>query len=153
MRHAVPFVLLCACAAHVRGVVTQVDTGPRLMEPEGRLRELRPVAPIAAEIRYLNGEEVLVHGTGLGRKINVERWELLAGTHGLQAFVGDLGASARGFGVNDRTSQAFYTIDEAAVDDLIAWTGRPVIIEGYVEGAQAIRVVYYRPLFAVESPP
>jgi hypothetical protein len=49
-------------------------------------------------------------------------------------------------GVQDRNSGAYYLVDEAAVQDLEPFIGKPVLLEGYVDGAHRIAVLYYRVL-------
>jgi len=123
------------------------------MEPEGRVRQLEPASDQASELAFLQGEEVEVEGQGGGGKVKVKTWKLLEGTHGLQAFVGIIRDSPRGLGIEDRTTQAFYTVDQASIPVIVDLMGKPVILEGYVEGARALHVVYYRPLVALEPSP
>ena len=121
--------------------VVVLEARPRV---GGRVLTLRE--PSAETLRFLDGEGVDISGRSFGRRIRVASWELVTGTHGMQAFHGTLTDSARGIGVADRRSGAFYIIDEGAVDVLIGYLGQPVVLEGYVEGAQALHVVYYRVL-------
>jgi len=157
MHPRVPFILLTlllpACAVSVRGLVGPGPDGVELRQMTGRTRELRLESEQARLLRFLDGEEVEVHGRSAGGTIRVQRWELREGTHGLQVFWGTLVDHERGVGVQDRGSQAFYTIDKDAADALVGALGKPVLIEGYVEGARAVRVVYYRVLAAPEAAP
>ena len=147
MRAWVPILCLAtACAVRVEGVVRPVGDEIILQTIEGRERRLDLREPSAETLRFLDGEGVDISGRSFGRRIRVASWELVTGTHGMQAFHGTLTDSARGIGVADRRSGAFYIIDEGAVDVLIGYLGQPVVLEGYVEGAQALHVVYYRVL-------
>ena len=139
-------VLMGGCAVSARGVVRPDATGPSMVTLEGRTVSLRVGEGRTRLIEYLDGEEIAVEGRRFLGPIRVQEWTLKEGTHGLQAFVGTLEQRSRGVGVLDHGSQAFYTIDEGATDDLIGALGKPVLLEGYVEGAQAVRVVYYRVL-------
>ena len=157
MHRPVPLLIvllvLSACSASIRGVVRPGDQGPQLQEMQGRTWLLQPQTDEAHLLRFLDGEEVVVEGSKRGRTLKADRWSLREGTHGLQAFYGPLLDGPNGFGVQDQGSQAFYTIDDDAVDLLIDHVGKPVVLEGYVEGAQAVRVVYYRVLAAPEAAP
>lgn len=140
-------VLMGGCAVSARGVVRPDATGPSMVTLEGRTVSLRVGEGRTGLIEYLDGEEIAVEGRRFLGPIRVQEWTLKEGTHGLQAFVGTLQERGGGMlGVLDHGSQAFYTIDRKAADELIGEVGRPVLLEGYVEGAQAVRVVYYRVL-------
>jgi hypothetical protein len=49
-------------------------------------------------------------------------------------------------GLQDRNSGAYYLLDPDAALELSPYVGLPVLVEGYVEGAHRVRVLYYRVL-------
>lgn len=144
-------VLLGACQVHLRGAVTQSDAGPELTEPEGRVRGLI-LADDAQPLAYLDGEGVELDGVARFGRVRVTDWRITDGTHGLQVFVGPLERRGVEVAVWDRNSGGVVLVDEAAAGALAAHSGQPVLIEGFVEGAQRVRVVYYRILAAQEHP-
>jgi hypothetical protein len=144
--------VLQACAIHVRGAVEQGDIGPLLTEPEGRVRRLVLDAD-SAPLAYLTGEGVELDGVARFGRLRVTDWRVTDGTHGLQVFVGPLERRGVEVALLDRNSGSTVLVDKGAADELASLHGLPVLIEGYVEGAQRVRVVYYRILAAQEPLP
>jgi hypothetical protein len=49
-------------------------------------------------------------------------------------------------GVQDRNSGAYYLVDPDSAETLKPYVGKTVLLEGYVEGAHRVRVLYFRVL-------
>jgi hypothetical protein len=146
MRASVAAALLAAgCSAHVVGLVEPAAAGPHLRTSEGASFAL-VVAGDSAPMSYLDGHTAEVWGRkALGRLV-VADWKVLDGLHGLPTWVGPLVAQGVQIGVQDRNSGGFYLLDQAGAAALEAYVGEQVLVEGYVEGAHRVRVVYFRVL-------
>lgn len=151
---AASFILLstAACAVSARGLVRPTDAGPQLIEPTGRTWDLRLPNDRARLLRHLDGEEVQVEGARRGGDLRVDTWSLREGTHGLQVFLGPVGERDGTVFVQDEVSGGPVRVDAATARALSAYREQVVLLEGYVEGAQAVRVVYYRVLADLEAP-
>lgn len=142
--------LLVGCATHVTGLVSPIDGRPTLTESDGRSVRL-VLSAASSPLGYLDGHLTEVWGRrGLGRLV-VEDWKVREGLHGLPAYVGELNAQGIQLGLEDRNSGAYFLIDELASEDLAPFVGRTVLVEGYVEGAHRVRVLYWRVLGDTES--
>ena len=154
-RRAVPLaavlLVLTACQVHVRGAVDQGELGPVLTEPEGRTRRL-VLSGDALPLAFLHGEGVELDGVATLGRLRVTEWRITEGTHGLQVFVGPVERQGVDVAVADRNSGSVVLVDESAANELAAHQGQPVLLEGFVEGAQRVRVVYYRILASQEHP-
>ena len=79
----------------------------------------------------------------LGR-IRVRDWKLHYGPRSLTVWTGNLESRGIQVGLLDRNSGGYYFIEEESGGELSEFIGKPVLIEGYVEGAHHVRVVYFR---------
>jgi hypothetical protein len=98
----------------------------------------------AVPLRYLDGHEAEIWGSRVGRRVRVTDWKLGEGLHGMPSFVGVIEVQGAQIGILDRNSKAYYVFDQAAVPVLRPLTGKTVMVEGYVEGAHLVRVLFYR---------
>jgi hypothetical protein len=137
--------LMSGCATHVIGVVEPTDPGTMLTTSTGQHYRLA-LGREASPMRWLDGHMAEVSGPRVGRRIQVKEWKVIEGLHGLPVWVGVLEARGVQIGLHDRNSGAYYFVDQDAVDTLWPFLGEPVLLEGYVEGAHRVRVVYFRVL-------
>jgi hypothetical protein len=100
----------------------------------------------ARPLSYLDGHLAEVDGWKGLRRITVTQWRVLEGLHGLPVYVGILEARGSQVGMHDRTTGSFLLLDQAAAETLRAHVGVTVLVEGYIEGANRVRVVYFRVL-------
>jgi len=85
------------------------------------------------------------------RGVRVDKYRVLEGTHGLTVWVGRLETRGGELGLIDREGSLFRRLNEEGKLALKVHKGRLVMIEGYVGGAELVRVVYYRLLADIES--
>lgn len=133
------------CAAHLTGLVDRSADGLSLSTPEGRHYRLVAVGD-AAPLVHLDGHIAEVEGRRVFRTVTVTDWSVPQGLHGMPAWVGTLERRGVQLGLSDRNSGTFWWLDPVAAETLAPYVGVPVLVEGYVEGAQRIVVVYYRVL-------
>lgn len=150
-------ILLClaastGCAVTLRGLVEPAADGAILVDPEGRSWTLDLRTRRARLLTHLDGEGIELSGARRGARIRVDDWSLREGTHGLQAFFGPIREVGGVVVVQDEVSGGPVRLDKEASNVLSQSVGEMVLIEGYVEGAQAVRVVYYRVLAETEAP-
>ncbi|MFT7520301.1 MAG: hypothetical protein ACI9MC_002446 [Kiritimatiellia bacterium] len=141
--------LVTGCAAHVQGLIEPGRRGVDLVTMAGQRSRL-VLTGDAVPMRYLDDHGVDVHGRRVLGRITVTDWKVTEGLHGMQVWTGTLERRGVQLGLDDRNSGAFYFLDEKTVDTLSSHVGQPVLVEGYVEGAHRVRVVYFRILADVE---
>jgi hypothetical protein len=142
------FASLVACAVPVRAIGVVTNEGPRtvITSNEGRSRSLALKGPHVA-MRYLDGHEVDLEGLWRGGAINVDRWRVSQGLHGLPAWVGELRRTPNGLVLHVLADDVSIPVDEDSADILDPFVGRMVLIEGFLEVSVGLRVMFYRPLF------
>lgn len=140
------------CAVHLVGLVgPDDDRGTVLSTLEGQQYRLS-LHGEARPMRYLDGHLCEVDGTTSFKRVRVGAWTVLEGLHGLPVWVGVLEWRGVQIGMHDRNTGAYVFLDEEGADVLAPYVGKPVLVEGYVEGAHRVRVVYYRVLADEEDP-
>ena len=133
------------CVATVVGTVEPRDRGVALVSLDGDELGLR--TPGAADpLSYLDGHLVEVRGPLMLGRLTVRDWKVLDGLNGFTVWVGTLERQGAQIGLTDRNSGAYVFVNEGSVGELSRYLGRPVLLEGYVEGAHRVRVVYFRVL-------
>jgi hypothetical protein len=139
----------CAVTARAVGRVVQVDGQPWLETSQGDRARLQWRASHASAegLRYLDGHLVEVEGRGTKRAIDVSRWTLVEGLHGISAWAGVLIADGPRLLLEDAGNGVTVALDRQAAGELLPFVGRPVLIEGYVEGTMGVKVLYWRALF------
>ena len=145
---------LGGCAIQVTGIVAPLGdgSGTGLTTPEGeRFRLALP--PDAAPMAYLDGHEAEIEGNQVGKVVHVTDWTIVGGLHGLQVWVGPLDVMGLQIGIADRNTGSYFFLDEASYDVLEPFAGETILVEGWVEGAHRLRVVYYRVLAPEDPPP
>ncbi len=139
-------ILLSGCSAHIQGLVEKRPLGVWMQTSEGKNYQLL-TDPSVSELAYLEGLIITVDGRRVFRKITVTDYTVREGLHGLQSWVGVLEKRGIQIGLQDRNSGSFFFVTRDSVSTLEPFVGKPVLLEGYVEGAHEVTVMYYRPLF------
>lgn len=142
---------LAGCAVSLRGAVYPDDRGRTILHlPDGGTKRLvldRDSAPLAG----LDGEGVRLEGRqGIGG-VRVKEWTVPEGTRGLQVWVGVLEQRDGTLRLFDRNARAVYLLDDRAQPELHRALGRTVLVEGWVVGANAVRVAYAKILDGPEQ--
>lgn len=140
--------VLTSCPFHEVGLVTPTTGGADLQNIDGNVFHLRLVGQDSAPLHYLDGHTAEVHGTRVLHNVHVTDWQVIEGLHGMPAWIGVLESRVGQLGLLDRNSHAYYLLDREANDTLSRYVGQMVLVEGYVDGAQRVRVVYFRVLAA-----
>lgn len=141
---------LGGCAVTLRGAVyPDADGRPVLHLVEGGTRRL-VLPPPAAPLAGLDGEGVRIEGRRGLRGVTVHDWKVPEGTRGLQTWVGVLERRDGMLRIFDRNAGSSYLVDDRAHPELGDAVGFTVLIEGWVEGAHAVRVAYVRVLDRAE---
>jgi hypothetical protein len=136
------------CAVSLRGAVYPGPTGePILHLAEGGTRRL-VLPPNATPLAGLDGEGVRLEGHRTLRGVRVVDWTVPEGTRGLQTWVGVVERRSGNLVIHDRNSKALYFLNEVSYPSLGNAVGRTVLVEGWVEGAHAVRPAYVRVLDA-----
>jgi hypothetical protein len=143
---AILLTILPACAVTLRGAVSSNDEGATMLHlPDGATRRLI-LDPASAPLAALDGEGVRLEGLRGLRGVRVVDWSVPEGMRGLQTWVGVLERRDGAFRLYDRNARALYYVDDRGRPELAAAVGKTVLIEGWVEGAHAVRVAYVRVL-------
>jgi hypothetical protein len=141
-----------ACATHQTGLVHPAAEGADLETMEGERYHLILVRE-ATELAWLDGHVLEVWGRRIAHAITVTDWRVSEGLHGMPAWHGLLDERGVQVGLLDRSSGAYYLVDDLAADTLRPYVGLPVLVEGYIEGSHRIRVLYFRVLAEHEEIP
>jgi len=136
----------CAVAVRAVGRVAPVGDAMVITSSEGTSRPLE-LSGVAEPMRYLDGHTVTVEGVLHKQAIQVRRWHVIEGLNGLSVWVGRLVSTPDGLGLVELDSDAVFQLDADVAPDLEPWIGQTVLVEGLIEGALGIRVMFYRPLF------
>jgi hypothetical protein len=134
------------CAVYHQGQLRgEVGERSRLYIQDGR--ELRLVTgPENAALLYVDGSMVEVWGRRFVGGLVVRDWKVISGPHGMATWVGTLERRGVQLGLMDRNSGVFYVFEDTSAATLREFVGRPVMVEGYVEGPHLVRVLDYRVL-------
>jgi len=127
------------------GIVRPVGGGAELTALDGVTVKLA-LDQESRMLQYLDGHTVTVDGQRSGRRLRVGSFSVVEGLHGMQVWVGRLEASGGGMGLLDRNSGMFYVVDEEAEEIFRGQAGVPVLVEGFVNGPNQIKVMFYRAL-------
>jgi hypothetical protein len=133
------------CSVHVVGLVQPDDGSVSLVELNGSWHRLA-LSGDNEMLRFLDGHLVSVEGSKHGRRVDVMDFTIEEGLHGMQVWVGHLESTGTGMGLLDKNSGAFYVVDKDSEPVFSGYEGSPVLIEGYVNGPNQIKVMFYRSL-------
>ena len=145
---------VAGCAVHLNGFVRPLaeGSGTSLTTMEGVEYRLA-LGPDSQPLAFLDGHMVGIDGKKAGGRVHVTDWEVLEGLHGLQVWVGPVDILGIQVGLTDRATGSYFVLDEASWDVLAPFAGDTVLVEGWVEGAHRLKVVYYRVLAAEDPSP
>ena len=137
--------LLAGCATHRVGYVAVEERRVELREVEGRERPLVLLGD-AVDLRAMDQHLVEVDGLRTPAGLRVDRFRPLEGPHALPVWYGPVQQWGVQVGVQDLPSGALVWVDDRAAAELLPHLGDRVVVEGYVEGPQRIRVMYWIPV-------
>jgi hypothetical protein len=110
---------------------------------------------LEGEARWLlacDGCEVTVEGRRVGGKLWVREFEIRRASDGSQPYVGVLKRHGAQLSIDDRTTGQHVFLDPASASGLLRYEGRPVLVIGFVVGAQTVRVMAFRLLDEPQVP-
>ncbi|MCK6524437.1 hypothetical protein L6R49_23780 [Myxococcota bacterium] len=143
--------LLClvfawGCAARLQGVLLADDDGQlRLVEPEGDSTRVH-LTPTSAALTELESCTVAVTGPKVGRGVWAREWEVLTAADGSAPFVGRVELRGSNTLLHDRQTGSTLVLSPESAAPLAAFNGDVVMIIGFVEGPNVIRVMGWRVL-------
>lgn len=137
--------LACALSAHRTGLVDVEDGAVSLVESTGRRWEVVATGD-GAPLLFLDDCIVELTGPRLGGRQIVRTWTVRDAGDGTQPFVGRLRRYGVQWMIDDRTTGMPIVLEDTSVRDLAAKTGKLVMVQGYVVGAQQVHVVSWRAL-------
>jgi hypothetical protein len=136
--------LLCSgCAFHQVGLVHGSGATAMFDTPSDGAYTLI-LGEDAEPLGFLAGHDAEVWGDRVGHRVRVTDWKVGEGLHGMPTFVGAVEVQGAQVGMRDRNSKAYYVFDPEGVAVLRPLAGKTVLVEGYVDGAHRVRVLYYR---------
>ena len=149
--------LAWACGAHAQ------RSGMVAIEPtrDGSRAELHAFnggsmrLVLEGEARWLlacDGCEVMVEGRRAGRKLWVRDFEIRRASDGSQPYVGVLKRYGAQLSIDDRTTGQHVFLDPLSATALLPYEGHPVLVIGFVIGAQTVRVMAFRVLDEPQTP-
>ena len=151
MSHALPlilalFSLACAPRARVQGVLLSDDQGRlELVEPEGKSTRVH-LTPTSAALTALEECTVAVTGPKLGRGVWARDWEVLTAADGSAPFVGRLELRGSNILLHDRQTGSMLMLSPESAAPLAPFNGDIIMVIGFVEGPNLIRVMGWRVL-------
>jgi len=134
-----------ACVVHRKGTIKQHSERIVVEQFDGKMTPLILLGG-ASPLKFLEGYLVDLQGKKLFNQITVERWRVIQGLHGLTVWTGFVEKLGGQIGLRERTGGIFLQVNESAEGAFAGQIGRLVLVEGYIEGANQIHVVYYRNL-------
>lgn len=138
------------CAVHRKGLIENAGEVVYFLE-QGEKRTAIDGPALDLGLGRLDGHLVEIWGKkGLGL-LSVTGFRVIEGTHGLALWVGRVSAQGGRIGIVDIEGSQFRPIVGPKESSLKAKYGCLVLLEGYIEGAGQVRVVYYRILAEAED--
>ncbi len=134
-----------ACAFRSTGLVHPAEGGVYLENLDGQRWKL-VAGDRNAPVLFLDGHLTEVKGLRSGQSVRVSEWRVIEGRHGMSTWVGVVEGAGTQLGLHDRNSGSFVWVDSESAQALQKWIGTTVLLEGYVEGPQRVRVMYLRVL-------
>ena len=126
-----------------KGLIFVVDEQAYLESVQRDRWLLRP-NPDVYGLTKLDGHLLEIHGTRSGTVIRVEKYTVLEGTHGLAHWVGVITRRQGQWGLIDVEGSQFRPLVGNDLSALYQRNGALVLVEGYIERAGEVRVMYYR---------
>ena len=138
-------VLVSGCATARKGFI-EID-GPTVLLVESRGTKIPVKGPsLELGLRQLDEHLLQVWGKRTPNAFRVDRYRVLEGTHGISVWMGRIAIRAGVLGLVDVEGSLFRPLREMEEGALTEHIGDLVLVEGYIEGAERVRVVYYRVL-------
>ena len=140
------FGLACVPRARVQGVLLTDDQGRlALVEPEGKSTRVH-LTPTSAALTALEECTVAVTGPKLGRGVWARDWEVLTAADGSAPFVGRLELRGSNILLHDRQTGSMLMLSPESAAPLAPFNGDIIMVIGFVEGPNLIRVMGWRVL-------
>jgi hypothetical protein len=133
---------LLGCAVRRVGLLDATD-GVALVSPEGGREPLTLVGEGPGRLRSLGAHLVEVTGRRAGRRVTVVSFRVLEGPSGFPVWFGPVQALGSQVALADPGSGNVLLVDRGAAEELRAYVGQWVAVEGYVEGPQQLRVLSF----------
>ena len=137
--------LASGCAYHATGLVHPANVGAVFTEWDGDEHAL-VLSGDAVWLAALDGHTAEIWGQKAAKHVVVTAFRVHDGLHGLPTWVGLLTTRGVQLGIEDHNTGAWFAIQEDANAQLFPFVGEPVLIEGYQEPDERVRVMYWRPL-------
>jgi len=154
--HPMGYLLLCsimaqtACAVHRKGLIQKGGETIYLVESSDRRTPLRGPA-LNRGLSSIDGFLVEVWGKRNPSSLQVERYRIIDGVHGLANWTGVMDHQYGLLGLVDVEGSQFRPIGGPEKSALERHIGSLVFVEGYIVGAGEVQVVYYRILAESED--
>ena len=133
------------CASHATGLARPAGAGVEIEQMDGTRWRL-VTGPDSAPLRALDGHTITVAGQRLGRSLRVTGWRVDQGLHGMPVWVGTVRRLGAQVAIEDRNTGGVVVVDDAAVRTLAAHEGDVVLVEGYGDGPNRVKVMFWRSL-------
>ncbi|MEY3212923.1 MAG: hypothetical protein RIT28_3404 [Pseudomonadota bacterium] len=138
------FALACAPRARVQGVLLTDEQGRMaLIEPEGKSTRVH-LTPTSAALTALEECTVAVTGPKVGRGVWARDWEVLTAADGSAPFVGRLELRGSNVILHDRQTGSMLMLSPESAAPLAPFDGDVVMVIGFVEGPNQVRVMGWR---------
>lgn len=139
--------LLVGCSLHSSrtGLIDAGSHRVELVESTGRTCRLL-TSEGSEELRYLSGCVVEVSGRRFGKRLHVQDWHVTDAGDGSQPYVGRLLSQGGRLLLDDRLTPTPVVLLGAELAGLGEHLGKPVLVVGFVVGAQEVQVVSWRVL-------
>ncbi|MCK6515374.1 hypothetical protein L6R46_10005 [Myxococcota bacterium] len=136
--------LACAPRARIQGVLLTDEQGRmELVEPEGKATRVH-LTPTSAALTALEECTVAVTGPKIGRGVWARDWEVLTAADGSAPFVGRLELRGSNVILHDRQTGSMLMLSPESAAPLAPFDGDIVLVIGFVEGPNLIRVMGWR---------
>ena len=127
-------------------MVRPVEGGVEIQGATGATRRLI-LTPASQGLRFLDGHIVEVEGRSKPGAIRVDGWSVTEGRNGLPAWVGEIVQLDGRLGLLMAEAGVTYALDLPSSEDLAAYVGRELLVEGWIDVANGLHVSFYRPLY------
>ena len=138
------------CAVHKKGLIENAGETIYFVE-QGNKRTAVVGPALNLGLGRLDGHLVELWGKKGLRALNITGYRVLEGPHGLALWVGRVVTKEGRVGIIDIEGSQFRPIVGPKESSLKGKYGCLVLLEGYIEGAGQVRVVYYRILAEAED--
>lgn len=136
----------CAIPVRAQGVVRPVDGEVMIAGGSGKARPLH-LTGRATPLQYLDGHVVELEGRLRRGAIDVERWQVTEGLHGLPVWVGEVVEVGGRLGLFMPEAGATTPIDPENAPELTPFVGRLLLVEGWFDTSVGVHVAFFRPLY------